>query len=50
MIAVPLSVPPTTELVTKAQLVARHPHLLSVGDGETAVPVSERGVGRPRCV
>ena len=30
MIAVPPSVPPTTELVTKAQLVARHPHLLSV--------------------
>ena len=30
MIAVPHSVPPTTELVTKAQLVAKHPHLLSV--------------------
>ena len=30
MIAVPPSLPPTTELVTKAQLVARHPHLLSV--------------------
>ena len=30
MSAVPPSVPPTTELVTKAQLVARHPHLLSV--------------------
>lgn len=30
MAAVPPSVPPTTELVTKAQLVARHPHLLSV--------------------
>jgi hypothetical protein len=30
MIAVPPSVPPTTELVTKAQLIARHPHLLSV--------------------
>lgn len=30
MIAVPPSLPPTTELATKAQLVARHPHLLSV--------------------
>ena len=30
MLVVPSSVPPTTELVTKAQLVARHPHLLSV--------------------
>ena len=30
MLAVPPSLPPTTELVTKAQLVARHPHLLSV--------------------
>ena len=30
MIAVPPSLPPTTELVTKAQLVARHSHLLSV--------------------
>ena len=30
MIAVPPSVPPTTELVTKAQLVAKHSHLLSV--------------------
>ena len=30
MNAVPPSVPPTTELVTKAQLVAKHPHLLSV--------------------
>ncbi len=30
MLAVPSSLPPTTELVTKAQLVARHPHLLSV--------------------
>ena len=30
MMAVPPSVPPTTELVTKAQLVAKHPHLLSV--------------------
>ena len=30
MTAAPPSVPPTTELVTKAQLVARHPHLLSV--------------------
>ena len=30
MIAVPASLPATTELVTKAQLVARHPHLLSV--------------------
>ena len=30
MIAVPPSLPPTAELVTKAQLVARHPHLLSV--------------------
>ena len=29
MIAAPPSVPPTAELVTKAQLVARHPHLLS---------------------
>jgi hypothetical protein len=30
MTAAPPSVPPTTELVTKAQLVARHPHLLTV--------------------
>jgi hypothetical protein len=30
MIVVPASLPPMTELVTKAQLVARHPHLLSV--------------------
>jgi len=30
MIAVPPSLPPMAELVTKAQLVARHPHLLSV--------------------
>ena len=30
MIAVPPSLPPTTELVTKAQLAARHPHLLSI--------------------
>jgi hypothetical protein len=30
MIAVPPPLPPMTELVTKAQLVARHPHLLSV--------------------
>ena len=30
MIAVPPSAPPMKELVTKAQLVARHPHLLSV--------------------
>ena len=30
MITVPPSLPPTIELVTKAQLVARHPHLLSV--------------------
>jgi hypothetical protein len=30
MIAVPPSLPPTTELVTKSQLVSRHPHLLSV--------------------
>jgi hypothetical protein len=30
MTAVPPSVPPMTELVTKAQLVAKHPHLLSV--------------------
>jgi hypothetical protein len=30
MIAVPPSLPPTTEFVTKAQLVARHSHLLSV--------------------
>ncbi len=31
MIAIPPpSLPPTAELVTKAQLVARHPHLLSV--------------------
>lgn len=29
MIAAPASVPPTKELVTKAQLVAKHPHLLS---------------------
>ena len=27
---VPRSIPPTSELVTKAQLVAKHPHLLSV--------------------
>lgn len=26
----PLAIPPTAELVTKAQLVAKHPHLLSV--------------------
>ena len=30
MVVVPPSVPPTAELVTKAQLVAKHPHLLSV--------------------
>ena len=30
MTAAPTSIPPTTELVTKAQLVAKHPHLLSV--------------------
>lgn len=30
MIAVPPSLPLTAELVTKARLVARHPHLLSV--------------------
>ncbi len=30
MIAVPPRLPPMTELVTKAQLVARHTHLLSV--------------------
>lgn len=30
MIAVPPSLPPTTELVTKTQLVIRHSHLLSV--------------------
>jgi hypothetical protein len=30
MIAVPPSLPPMTEPATKAQLVARHPHLLSV--------------------
>lgn len=30
MLVVPPSVPPTTELVTKAQLVAKHPHLLSI--------------------
>jgi hypothetical protein len=30
MIAVPPSLPPMAELVTKAQLIARHPHLLSV--------------------
>ncbi len=30
MIAVPPSLPPTVELVTKAQLVARHPHLLNI--------------------
>jgi len=30
MIAVPPPLPPMTELFTKAQLVARHPHLLSV--------------------
>jgi hypothetical protein len=29
MTAARLSVPPTTELVTKAQLIARHSHLLS---------------------
>jgi hypothetical protein len=29
MTAAPPSLPPTTELVTKEQLVARHPHLLS---------------------
>jgi hypothetical protein len=27
---VPPSIPPTTELVTKAQLIAKHPHLLSL--------------------
>lgn len=26
----PAAIPPTVELVTKAQLVAKHPHLLSV--------------------
>ena len=30
MLAVPPPLPPMTELFTKAQLVARHPHLLSV--------------------
>jgi hypothetical protein len=30
MTAVPLPLPPMTELFTKAQLVARHPHLLSI--------------------
>jgi uncharacterized membrane protein len=30
MIAIPAALPSMTELVTKAQLVARHPHLLSV--------------------
>ena len=30
MLAVSSSLPPTTEIVTKADLVARHPHLLSV--------------------
>ena len=30
MTAAPPSVPPMRELVTKAQLVAKHPHLLSV--------------------
>ena len=30
MIVAPSSVPPTAELFTKAQLVARHPHLLSL--------------------
>lgn len=30
MLAVPPPLPPMTELVTKAQLVVRHPHLLSV--------------------
>jgi hypothetical protein len=30
MIAVPSPLPPMAELFTKAQLVARHPHLLSV--------------------
>ena len=30
MTAAPRSVPPMTELVTKAQLVAKYPHLLSV--------------------
>ena len=30
MTAAPPSVPPMTELVTKAQLVAKHPHVLSV--------------------
>src|SRR6185312_8653304 len=30
MIVAPSSVPPTAELFTKTQLVARHPHLLSL--------------------
>jgi hypothetical protein len=30
MITLPRSLPPTTELVTRTQLVARHPHLLSL--------------------
>jgi hypothetical protein len=30
MIVTPSSVPPTAELFTKTQLVARHPHLLSL--------------------
>ena len=30
ILAVPPSLPSTTEIVTKAELVARHPHLLSV--------------------
>lgn len=30
MLAVPPPLPPMAELVTKSQLVARHPHLLSV--------------------
>lgn len=30
MIVAPTSVPPTAELFTKTQLVARHPHLLSL--------------------
>lgn len=43
----PRSVPPMTELVTKAQLVAKHPHLLSanrVAWGATP-PGCERAVG-----
>lgn len=37
MLVVPPSLPPMTELVTKAQLVARHPHLLSVNRGTWAL-------------